>query len=468
MVGVLVVIFIRFYKITVSPGYEWDEPVYAQIAARTTVVGFPQDKTDGDTYDTNTYLYHPPFDFYLKGAWFTITGSTTPDDEIGAGRILAGIESLAGLIIAFLCLLDISGPATAIIGLILLSTDGWLIYTARLNLIENAMMPIGMLGIWLYFKATKTNFSTYYLLSGLLLGFAAVYKHTGIPFLIAPMINFAITRHDKQNHKLLFGTMAAVILTYIVAMTIIWKGVYISETWVQVERVMGIFHSRGLNYGLGEMFAAVYRTYWVFVCTVASIIIVGVVGGIRLIQAAVFRQRLFNSVLLSWTIAAFLFLAVIALKAPQYLIILLIPGYMFMASELGHFNWNTEPMKRIVVTGIVGIALIVNMYTWVVRFAIPTDNALKETYSFFQTVPIDARVLDDDCVSFGISQPSYNIDRFSTDQEIQEAAPNYVVVYSTLTQKLPTSQALQNLIARSILVERFTGFKEIVEIYKVP
>jgi hypothetical protein len=74
----------------------------------------------------------------------------------------------------------------------------------------------------------------------------------------------------------------------------------------------------------------------------------------------------FNSVLLSWTIAAFVFLTVISLKAPHYLITVLIPAYMFIASELGNPDIRKKPIKRIIV-GIVCFALVANLVTWVIR-----------------------------------------------------------------------------------------------------
>jgi 4-amino-4-deoxy-L-arabinose transferase-like glycosyltransferase len=456
--------FLRFYNISVSPGYEWDEPVYAQISAKTMEVGFPNNKGDGNVNNMVPYLYHPPFDFYLKGAWFTQVGAIGPSGEITAGRVLSGIESLIGLIIAYFCLLEIAGSTGALIGLLLLATDGWLIYTARLNLIESGMMPWGMFGIWMYVLATKREKIIYYLLAGFFLAFAAVYKHTGIPFLIVPIINFAITRKDRKKHLLLVYTMCTVVLLYLIIMLFIWNDYYRFQTWVQIERTLGNIGSRGLNYGLGAIITAVYQTYWVFVVTVATIIGVGIIGLYRFIRA-VTGKKMFNSVLLSWAISAFIFLAAIALKAPHYLIIVLIPGYMFIASELGQFGEGRA--KRIIVTVIVGIALTINLYTWIVRFVEPHDNALLETYKYFQTVPVTAHVLDDDCVSTGIDQPSYNLDRYSSDQGIKDAAPNYVVMYSSITQKPPVSQALQGLLLQSKLVERFQGFKEVIEIYQV-
>ncbi len=63
--------YMRFFNIAQSPGYEWDEPVYAAIAQRTIELGYPNLKGDGYAYNTEPYLYHPPLDFYLKAVLLT-------------------------------------------------------------------------------------------------------------------------------------------------------------------------------------------------------------------------------------------------------------------------------------------------------------------------------------------------------------------------------------------------------------
>ncbi|MCK4794209.1 MAG: glycosyltransferase family 39 protein, partial [Desulfobacteraceae bacterium] len=182
--------YLRFFNIAQSPGYEWDEPVYAAIAQRTIELGYPNLKGDGNIYNAEPYLYHPPLDFYLKAFWLQNVESS----GIVAGRILSSIEAMIGLAIAYFCLKEISGRKAAVIGLVLLATDGWLVYTNRLNLIENGMMLIGVFGIWMYIKATKSQKISYYLAAGFFLAFAAIYKHTGLPFLAVPIINLMITR----------------------------------------------------------------------------------------------------------------------------------------------------------------------------------------------------------------------------------------------------------------------------------
>jgi 4-amino-4-deoxy-L-arabinose transferase-like glycosyltransferase len=468
--------YLRFFNIAQSPGYEWDEPVYAAIAQRTIELGYPNLKGDGNVYNTEPYLYHPPFDFYLKALWL----QNVEASGIVAGRILSSIEAMIGLAIAYFCLKDISGRKAAVIGLILLATDGWLVYTNRLNLIENAMMLLGVFGIWMYIKATKSRKTSYYLAAGFFLAFAAIYKHTGLPFLAVPIINFMITRKDWKQHIILIQTMAIVVLIYMATMWAVWGSVFTFQTWVQIARAFGNIGSRGLNYGFSDAISAVTQTYWVFFVTIAALAGVGLTITFRILQVAFRRKQLFNSVLLSWAIAAFFFLVVIALKAPHYLITALVPGYIFISSEIGNLlekiedkikigrgNVQLEMGKKTLIAGLVALAIVVNLFTWTSRFAQNHSNALLETYSFFETVSVTARVMADDCIGVAIQQPYFGLDRHASEEGIKYANPDYVALYTSQTQQIPDDPALRSLLSNSTLIRRFSGFKEVIEVYQV-
>jgi len=468
--------YMRFSNITQSPGYEWDEPVYATIAQRTIELGYPNLKGEENVYNTEPYLYHPPFDFYLKAFWFQhVQGSS-----IGAGRILSSIEAMFGLIIAYFCLKDISGRKAAVIGLALLATDGWLVYTNRMNLIENAMMLLGVFGVWMYVKATKIGKTPYYLVAGFFLAFAAIYKHTGLPFLAIPIINLMIIRKDWKQHIILIQTMAIVVLIYMATMWAVWGTVFTQQTWVQIERAFGNIGSRGLNYGFSEAISAVTQTYWVFFVTIAALAGVGVTITFRILQVVFRGKQPFNSVLLSWAIVAFFFLSVIALKAPHYLITALVPGYIFIASEIGNLlkkvedkikigrgNVQLEKGKKTLTIGLVSLAIVVNLFTWTARFAQNYSNALLETYDFFKTVPVNARVMTDDCIGVVIRQPYFGLDRHASEEGIKYANPDYITLYTSQTQQIPDDPALRFLLSNSTLIRRFSGFKEVIEVYQV-
>jgi hypothetical protein len=331
------------------------------------------------------------------------------------------------------------------------------------------MMPLGIIGIWMYIKASSTNKSQYYVLAGVFLAFAAIYKHTGIPFLLVPAVNLLLTRQNWRTHISLYIAMITVVIGYIGAMLIIWPNEFLFDNWVQIGRVMGAIQSRGLNYGIEEIISAITQTYWVFFATVTAILVVGITVVIRLYQVVFLKRQITNSILLSWSLVTFSFLAAIALKAPHYLITVLIPAYMFIAAEIG--NWlNDIPSKsgkNLMVVGLMVVCVIANLFTWNTRFIMHQDNALLETYRFFETVPETAVVLADECIGPIIQQPYYNINWHFNDLDLQRIRPDYVVVYTSLTQKVPENPELETLLARSQIVKQINGFKETITIYQV-
>jgi hypothetical protein len=352
------------------------------------------------------------------------------------------------------------------LALLLVSSDGWLVYTNRLNLIENSMIPIGLAGLWVYAVALRKKRVWYYTLAGVVLGFATIYKHTGIYFLLVPVINWLLIRENGRHHALLLRAAALVVLAYIVGMYLVWGNEYLSQSWVQIQRTYGGMGARGVNYGIGEVIQAIVDRYWIFFTTIICLIAGSVTVMVRLVQYIRKRQPPDHSILLSWSIAAIAFLGIIALRAPHYFIIVLVPLYAFLAAELMPlFRQKTialaTPLLLIVV-------LALNFVTWHMRFVQRTDNALLATYDYAaQYIPADARVLTEECIGPLLKQPYYKLDTHDREEQLEKVKPTHLILYFSTTQKPPTSQALETLIQRSLLIRRITGFKEEIYIYQV-
>ena len=75
-------------------------------------------------------------------------------------------------------------------------------------------------------------------------------------------------------------------------------------------------------------------------------------------------------------------------------------------------------------------------------------------------------VLADEPIGVLIPQDHLNIDLWALG--INRRAPDVIVTYISLTQKLPDSEALRTLIARSRPVFEATGFKETITVYDAP
>ncbi len=454
--------FLRFYKIQTRPGFEWDEPLYEAMAQNTVKYGYPTLETEESMFLVPN-LYHPPFDHYLKGYWFEITGVS----GIGQARILSGIESMVLLLVTYLFVRYVVGKKAALLALLLVSSCGWVIYTNRLNLLENAMMPIGVVGLYLYAIACKRDRMWVYVLTGVVLALAAIYKHTGLCFLMVPMLTWFLTRKAGEHHLVLLLVATIVILFYVAWMSYIFGDEYWFQSLVQVRRSLGIGgSSRGLTYGLTEVFRALINGYWVFFTTIANLIIGLTIVMVRFIQYLIKRQLRGNPILLSWSAAAVLLLAAVALKSPQYWIIILVPLYTFLASELAQFLWRRKA-TILAVSSLVVVVLGLNLLTWYFLVIQVTNNALLETYDYAaQSIPGDARVLTEECIGVQLKQTYYNIQIHWDIEDLQRINPNWVILYYSTTAH-PPEGGLDELLRRSTFVTGFTSFKDVIKVYRV-
>jgi 4-amino-4-deoxy-L-arabinose transferase-like glycosyltransferase len=162
--------FLRFWQLGSRPGFDWDEPVYTDIARHLAGEDLLAAKTDY-TAQPEPYLYHPPFYYMVLSLWFRLFGS-----GIVQARQLAACSSivLLGLLAAFLRahIADWSLLATGMIAF-----DGWLVFTNRVSWIENLMMPLGVAALWLYRRASNQPATGRFAIAGAALGGVVVFKH---------------------------------------------------------------------------------------------------------------------------------------------------------------------------------------------------------------------------------------------------------------------------------------------------
>jgi 4-amino-4-deoxy-L-arabinose transferase-like glycosyltransferase len=462
VVIIAVAAFLRLFLIGERPGFEWDEPVYGAIAQHSAEHGLPALRPEGGAIATQPYLYHPPFDVIIKGWWISLTG----ESGVGNLRLLAGFASLVLLALAYWLVRNCTDRFTAALATILLATDGWLIYTNRLNLIENIMMPLGLAGMVAYSYAIKRHNRLLYGLAGALLALAFVYKHIGIAFLVAPLFYLLFFSDKRKSHIFLYLSALTVIVTYFVAMYLLWGNEIFSQNWVQIQRSLGLVESRGLNYGLAQVFEALLKTYWIFFSTLFALAICLVLLAWRFYRWLRKGERPAQPLLFSWAVTAFVLLSVTSLKAPHYLIVMLVPLYIYLATELA--TWLRQLKKTQLKWGFVALILTLNMVTWNVRFMLQSDNALLETYRFVSAnVPANARVLTEETIGAGIRQPYYKLDRHKMADELEKIKPDYIILYYSTTQKPPDSEALEKLVKEGQALTEIRGFKERIIVYRV-
>nr|MDQ3008212.1 glycosyltransferase family 39 protein [bacterium] len=258
----------RLHEIDIRPGLEWDETVYYQIARNTLVTGYPSLRSEGFDPD-HVYIYHPPIDFLVRAGWLGITGS----DDITTLRIMSAAFSLATYAMVFVLAWKVVNRRVALLVLLLMVTDGWLIYTNRLNLIENTQMFWVTIAMVSYFFSQSKKERKWQIISGLLIGWSIVYKHTGIHILAVPIILIVLQPSEWRKHLLVISAATVVCSIYAVVMAASYGDVFIQNTWVQIQRAMGSIDSRGLNFDLSKTLEVIYNTYWVFLTTVATLVI---------------------------------------------------------------------------------------------------------------------------------------------------------------------------------------------------
>lgn len=461
LINLLIVsaLMLRFYKIDTTPGYEWDEPVYAYIDNHFSDNGYPVMLVEGDG-GQEPYLYHPPFDFALRSLFFKITGL---DGIIGA-RILSVLASGFTLLIIYNLFKEITSKQVSLISTLLIATDGWVIYTNRLNLMENVMIPIGVTSIAVYYYALKHKNNVLFGISGIFLALTAIYKHTGIYFLGIPLLYLFFTKRHSKKHLVLYVCAMSVIILYIFAMYLRWGNLYIEQTIVQIKRTVGIYNSRGLNYSISDVVSALTKIYWLYITTILTL-----VTGIALViknTINYLRTKITpdQPLLLSWSLASILFFGAISLKNPQYLIMVLTPLYIYLAVKIVPFFLirNYHKLHYFILI----IIIVINAFTFYLRFVRQSDNALLTIYNFANTLPNDSIVLTEESIGVGIKQKYYKLDLHNSASEINKIKPNYVIIYLSTTQKPPKSKALEELIQNSSLIKEFDGFKEKIMIYQ--
>lgn len=460
LLGVLgLAAFLRFWQLGVRPGLEVDEPVYGQIAASIAATGRLLVKPEVGVANPD-YLYHPPFYFWLLGGWFSVVGSS-----LAKARTFAAGMSLVTLLMVFGLSRRFIGRA-ALLPVLLIATDGWLVYSNRISWMENTLMVLGVGAMWLYASATQTRRTSAYALAGVALGMAVVFKHVAGYLVLAVLINWLLSRRDRDGHLAMVGAGLAVVAAYLLAMTVAFGHVYWDDTAVQFNRTIGIGDTRGTVSTAGQALGAIFGQYSVFYATLAVSLLGGLLVLGRLFEAirhrslAAIRRR---GVLFSWAMAALIFFGAIHLHFSNYFLMILIPLYVYVSVEIVDFVRQRRSLVP-AAYAVLAVVLAANMATFVQRIADRNDNALVAVSRFAAAhIPRHALVVTEEWVANMIHQPYCHTWRAA----YCESRTSYVITYTSRTERPPPVPALRRLIKRSDRLAMFTGFKERITVYHV-
>ena len=78
-------------------------------------------------------------------------------------------------------------------------------YVQRISYMENMLLFLVVAGMLLYQRALDTPTWTRFVIAGLVLGFAAAFKYTGVYVIGAVMLCWLITQREHLKHLVLLG-----------------------------------------------------------------------------------------------------------------------------------------------------------------------------------------------------------------------------------------------------------------------
>lgn len=307
---------LRLFAATLA-GVEVDEPIYQYAAAYTARYGFPSIRA---TYGQPTvpFLYHPPFFFFLLAGWFRLFHT----DGFFTARLLSVLTSLVMLILLYSFVRVALGKPVALLALLLVGSDVWVVFTNQAIYIENSQMVLILLAMWAYWAALRIpanagrRYVLGYLVAGLLVGAVIAYKQIGGFLAIVILINLLLQRKHWLAHLYLFLVAGAVFVGYLVYMHVTFGSLFDTETITQLRRTLGERSSPGLNYGPLAALGAVASTYWIFVTTILALVGGSMLVVVQTIQHLRGKRKQDNTVFLSWALGSVAFALSISLKVP--------------------------------------------------------------------------------------------------------------------------------------------------------
>jgi 4-amino-4-deoxy-L-arabinose transferase-like glycosyltransferase len=449
---------LRLWDVADRPGFEWDEPVYADIGA-SVAVGDGLHLKASEGVAGAPYLYHPPFHFLLLGAWFRIAG-----DGIAQARGVAAIASLVVLALLYL-LMRRRLSRWALIPLAVLVVDGWLVFSNRIGQIENAMLVLGVAGMLLYDQALRTSRMRWFVAAGAAIGAACVYKHVGAYLLVAVAVTWFVVRSGHRGHAALLAVAALVLAAYVAAMTAIFGHSFVDATVVQLERLAGRKEARGSIGDPGQALDALVGPYGIYAATLALCC----AAGLLLVRRTVVLLRggtVTDPLLFGWAAAAVVSFAAMGLKMGHYFMLVEIPLLLFLASELLPAARRLPRRRAALAVAAAGLVVVVaNLGAFAERVVLRSDNALAAVQRYAGgSLPPRALVLTEEPVGTMIRQPYCKFHRV----DACASRAGYVILYRSFTQRPPDDPRLATLVARSRVVARFDGWRERILVLEVP
>jgi 4-amino-4-deoxy-L-arabinose transferase-like glycosyltransferase/glycosyltransferase involved in cell wall biosynthesis/putative flippase GtrA len=457
---------VRLWQLGGKPGWQSDETVYVSIGSNVATHGTLNEHLQYGAAWT-PFLYHPPFYFVLLGNWFKLFGA-----GVLQARTLAVLMSLVAFAVLFRLLWKIHGPQVALMATAVMIFDGWLLFSQRVSYIENTLMVLVVAAVLTYQRALENPTGTRFFLAGLVFGCAAIFKHTGAPVICTAFLCWLITRREHRKHLLLLTAFGLVVAAYVAGMIVLFDighhQWYLEQTIIQLERVTGLRASRGTLTSPMQFLYLASHQYDVFVpsllVAVASFVTI-VTRVIQCVRARSWRPLGRNILLFSWAVSQMIVFGISSLRFQQYFALILIPMYCYVWTEAAMF-FRARGRGMAVVAGLtMAVAIAGGLGSFALRVALRHDNVLQQVKHYAATsIPRQSIVVTEEEIGDEIKQ---NWCAVTIVGKCRFKA-TYAITYKTYLQANPPSDpALASMMEGAVPVKTFTGFKEIVTVWKL-
>jgi 4-amino-4-deoxy-L-arabinose transferase-like glycosyltransferase len=453
---------LRFWQLGNKPDWQYDEGVYYRIAQNVALHGTLNEHISYGAIWT-PYLFHPPFYFLLLAGWFDLFGS-----GIAQARVLGVLSSLIMLAVLFRLLWKLYGPQAALFATTLITFDAWITYVQRVSYMENILELIIVTGLLLYQRALERPSWQRFLLAGLALGMAAVFKETGVYILVAAGIYCLITRREYWGHQIFYWSAASVIGLYVLFMIRdfsygghVW---FLQDMAIQVRRTFGLRSSGGTLTSAGSFVHLIEHQYAVFIPSLLAMLggVVIVVRDIaRCIRTRSWRPLAGKELLFSWAMAGLLIFGISSLKFPQYFSLVLIPLYCLLWVEL--YGWLRAALPAIAVAALV---TLVGIGSFSLRVLMRHDNAFAQVQRYAADhIPRDQVVITEDSIGNLIQQPWCRVEALNPCGK----AAAYAITWKTYLQSSFAlgGREFSSLMKGATRIASFPGFSGTATVWRL-
>jgi 4-amino-4-deoxy-L-arabinose transferase-like glycosyltransferase len=416
----------RLWRLDASPAWQWDEAVYWRVAVNLQHGVLTEHPLYGQPWEP--FLYQPPLYLLVVARWFGVVGAS-----IYHARLLGVAWTAVTQVLLFRLLWKLHGSRVALLAMIPIVFDGWLLYIERISYIENALMPLVVGTFLLYRCALERGDWRWFAAAGLAAGFTASFKQTGAYVIIAILLCWLIVRRDHRGHFALLAAAVGIIAAYLVAMTRMYdlpgRPWFTSQSLVQVRRVLGLQHSGGTLSSPGRALHLLEAQYHYF--AISAILAAAAVGLSAWRVWQCYRARDWapaqaNALLFSWLVTGVMVFGLSSLKFPQYFALILVPAYCYLWTELARWEW-----RGIVKYSAAVVAAVAGTVSFLLTVPAFTSNSLAAVQAYAaRSVPPQAIVVTEQSIGDLISQ------RWCTVEKAQACGGHatYAITWRTYLQ----------------------------------